>query len=197
LLALGMAEARHRLVEQQELGLGRQRDGQFELLLLAMREVGDQFIRAPLHPHRVEIFARLFPQCGFAAHIAPEAETVALQHLYGDGDVVEHRVIGKQAGDLECARQPERDALGRREIVDRLAGEFDGALIRLELAHQLRDQRGLAGTVGADQRVDLAGHDGEVDMVGGEQAAETLDQSANVEDRLHHARLPTSRAPSA
>ena len=64
--------------------------------------------------------------------------------------------IEKQRRDLERARQPERAARVHRQRGDVVAGEVDAAGVRTQLAGQLRDQRGLAGAVRADHRVQLA-----------------------------------------
>ncbi len=62
-----------------------------------------------------------------------------------------------------------------------LAIEDDAACVGQDLAAQLVDQRGLAGAVGADHRMQLAAGQVQVHMVGGQQAAESLDEAADFE----------------
>src|SRR5436853_253199 len=68
---------------------------------------------------------------------------------------------------------------GGRQHGDVLAGEADEAGVGPQLAGELRDERRLAGAVGADERQRLALGDVEVDAVGGDQPAEPLAQSAD------------------
>src|SRR4051812_42188383 len=69
------------------------------------------------------------------------------------------------------------------------AGDADGlvlpedvAAVRFERAEQHLDQRRLAGTVLAEQRMDLAAADLEVDMIASLQRAEDLCEAAHLEE---------------
>ena len=62
----------------------------------------------------------------------------------------------------------------------------DGALVRDDRAERDRGERRLAGAVFADQRVDLAGVQVEVDAVDGRNGAEALADAAQREDRFAH-----------
>ena len=66
---------------------------------------------------------------------------------------------------------------------DRLALPADLALVGLQHAIDDLDQGALAGAVLAEQRVDLAGQDGEVDAVVGEAARKLLDDAAERQER--------------
>jgi hypothetical protein len=71
----------------------------------------------------------------------------------------------------------------RRQAGDVGAVEDDAAAVRRELPAELRHQRRLAGAVGADEGVDLAARDLQVDAIGRDQAAEALLEAAHVEQR--------------
>ena len=71
----------------------------------------------------------------------------------------------------------------RRPGGDVGAGEDDRAAVARELAAELRHEGGLAGAVRADQGMDLAGVDAQVDAIGRDQAAEALLEAAHVEQR--------------
>ena len=112
--------------------------------------------------------------------------------LRGERDIVDRGKIRQQRGDLERARQPEPAALVGRQPGDVAAGELDGAGIRHQLSGQLADQRGLAGAVRADDRVQLARRDIEREIVGRDDAAEAADQVFDAEQGISHG--ATSRA---
>ena len=104
----GDAEAGHRLVEQQQLRLGRERDREFELALLAMAQFGHQHVGALAEPDALSAPPARLAQMLLLARIAPEAERVAVMRLRRERDIVERGEIRQQRGDLERARQPER-----------------------------------------------------------------------------------------
>ena len=197
LLALGMAETGHRLVEQKQAGSCRQSHGKFQLLLLAMREIGDQFVRARFQTGAGQEGNSLIAQRAIGTDTFPETERVALPHLHGQRDIVEHGVIGKQAGDLEGAGQPEANTPCSWQGIQRLPGQFNGSFVGFQLAHQLGDQCRLAGAIRPDQCVDFARLHCQVDMVGRKQTAEAFHQPANIEDRLGHQRFPIRRSTRA
>src|SRR6185437_7092913 len=70
-----------------------------------------------------------------------------------------------------------------RKARDVVAGEDDAAAVGSQLAGELGDQRRLAGAVGADQRVHLAGTHLQVDAGAGDHTAEALGQPLHVEQR--------------
>ena len=101
-------------------------------------------------------------------------------------DIVERGEIGQQRGDLERARQPERAALVAWHPGDFLAGKSNGAGIRQQLSGELADQRGLAGAVGADDRVQFAARHVEREVVGGGNAAEPPHQVFDAKQGISH-----------
>ena len=87
----------------------------------------------------------------------------------------------EEAGDLERPGDPEVGDLLGLATGDVLAAEQDLARGRREEAGQQVEQRGLAGAVGADERVDGALGDAEADVGDRAEAAELLGQLAGLE----------------
>jgi hypothetical protein len=120
--------------------------------------------------------------------------------LGGEDQVVQHRQALEQAGDLERSHQAAPRTLVGAERGDVLARQQHTSAIAAQLTGQLRHQRGLAGAIGADQRVDAAGLHLQVDLVGDHQAAEALGQALHVEQRrhrgLHNRSRPAFTAPA-
>jgi hypothetical protein len=71
----------------------------------------------------------------------------------------------------------------RPGVADRLAEQPRGARVRAQHAQQHLHQCCLAGAVQADQRVDLAGDDGQVDTVDGLVRAEPQGQALRGDHR--------------
>ena len=187
----GCAEARHRLVEQQQLRPGGERNREFELALFAVAQLRDHDVGAMLEPDPVERRLRRLAERFFLAGIAQEAKRVTVAGLRRQRDIVGRGEVRQQRGDLEGARQPELAALPGRQMGDVLAGKTDGAGARAQLSDQLADQRGLAGAVRPDDRVQFAARDIEREIVGRDDAAEPPDQIFDAKQRFSHGR--TSR----
>ena len=146
-------DAGGRLVEEQDARFVRQRLGDHHAALHAARERHD--LRFALVPQR-KVAQRLFDDLG----IRPLAGEAATE---GDGRLdrlerVERQLLRHEADQLAGA------AVIRDDVVPARA---DGAGGRVDDAADDRDQRGLAGAVGAEQREDLARLDREVDGLQG------------------------------
>ena len=66
-VGLGRAHAGGRLVEAQQLRLGGQRDADLEIALLAVRQIGGQFIGLAQQADRIERGLRLLVDVGEVA----------------------------------------------------------------------------------------------------------------------------------
>ncbi len=77
----------------------------------------------------------------------------------------------------------ERDGQRLRCGTRRLAVEFDRARIGLVDPRQDFDQRGFAGAILAEQRVNLAATDVKVDMIESKRRSEAFDEAAHDEKR--------------
>ena len=124
LVRLAGAHAGGRLVEAQELRLGRQRDADFQVALLAMRQVGGQFLGLAAQPDLIQHRLGLVHQVAEGAVMRQHAPAVAAR-LGGDADVFEDARIRQDVGDLVRAGDAlPRDAVGR-QAGDVLAVERD------------------------------------------------------------------------
>src|SRR3981189_942104 len=125
---------------------------------------------------------------GFPRHLAVAAgERCNIAGLAFAGkdrqrDVVEGGEVVEQIHELEAARNSCLDALGHRGVANVLALEDDfsgiGAVI---CAHDVAE-RSLAGTIGADQRNELAPLDGQMDAVDSMRIAEVLLEMDRLEE---------------
>ena len=113
------------------------------------------------------------------APLAPEAKELPGRRtgLQRQRRVLEQGKAGEQARDLERTRQPRAARAGGRQRRDVEAVENTMAFVVASAAGQLRHQRGLAGAVGADQRMTSPATE-RVDVIGGHQAARNDDDQA-------------------
>ena len=185
----GGVEPGQRLVEDQELRIVDQGARERRLLLHAARKAFAAGVAVLPEAEPFEQFfgARISRGRG---RNAPEAGDEF--QIFERGQlVVEHRLV----------RQPGDDPLGRHRRGERVdAEDLDRARVRLDKARHHAQRRGLAGAVGAEQGVELAGPDGEVESVHGgpvealAQAGETKrgGRGRRAGDRVHRG----SRTPA-
>ena len=148
-------DAGHRLVEQEQVGLRRQRAGEEHAPPLAARQAPDLRPQVALHADLGERVVDGAAVVAARPPDRPEAREAAHHHDVLDGD-----------------RERPVDVLGLRDVGDapRLAPggrpeDLDPARPRGEQpGHQL-EQRALAGAVGADDREQAAGLDGDRDVL--------------------------------
>ena len=95
-------------------------------------------------------------------------------NVHADQDILQRRQIAKQADGLIGAIDARGGHPVRREPVDALAGEPDLPVVRRVELHDAVEHRGLAGAVRADDRMDRAVLNLELEAVDGDQAAEAL-----------------------
>jgi hypothetical protein len=126
-LALLDAHARHRLVEQQQAGIGRQRHGDLELALLAVAQGGGERTGAIAEAHRVEPLPRGTAQVLVAPCVGQEPEGVAVMRLDGERHIVEGGELAQHRGDLERPRETQPHPRMGRQARHVAAGETDRA----------------------------------------------------------------------
>jgi hypothetical protein len=183
--AVRLAEARGRLIEDQQLDLLGERLGDLHELLLADTEMGDEGVGALIEAHHRHQLTR--PGGNPAPVDDPEAG-----RLVAEEDVLGDRQIGDQGQFLVDDDDSEALAVGD---VPELAGPAligDAARVGsvgIDAAQNLH-QRRFPGTVLANEGEDLGGLDGEVDVVEGLHAGEGLGDPPHFEDGLHA--TPTS-----
>src|SRR5256885_4687460 len=88
--------------------------------------------------------------------------------------------------DLERAHQAATGDVGRALVGDVAAVIEDAAGARLEELGQQVEDRGLAGAVRPDQRMDRAAVDLEVDFPDRGEAAKLLSETVGLQDQIRH-----------
>src|SRR5262249_55314438 len=112
----------------------------------------------------------------------PRTQPKAVGDFGADAHVLEHRELGKDLGDLERARDAERNALVWRQCGDVAAIERNRAgQWREEPADQV-EKRGLAGAVGTDDGAQLAFFHAHRYVAHGHQAAEAATDLVDFEN---------------
>src|SRR5439155_4231786 len=175
LLALPRIEATHDFVEQDHPGLRRHDARQLQLLALADGQTSGEDLRALLQPDHAQLLESnlLRFRDGVGAAQRPD---------YG---VLEHGQFRQGPHFLPGPRHSKLAHLVGREDVDALAVEDHfSARGRVEAGDAV-EQRGLAGTIGADQSKDDAGLDGEGDVLVCLHAAEEPADVPHFEQRRH------------
>ena len=186
---LGGVHARRGLVEQKELGIGRERAHDLQAALGAVWQRACDRPRLVGHAEDIEQLQRALVELLLARVVARGAED-AVQHgaldlvVQADADVVLHAQAREEADVLEGARDARLVDLGYRHARRVLPVQKDGAVRRLvHLGQQVEDGR-LARAVGADQARDLGLAHCEVELLDGVQAAEVDPQVAGLEHGL-------------
>ena len=174
--ALAGGHTGHGFVEQQHARLAGQRNRNLQQAAFA---VGQHARFLGHHGREVELLQQLFTALidRFArAQRLPPLAAQALVLRHGERQGFERRERVEQLVDLEGAHHAALHALVRRQARDVLAFERDGAFGGLQHTGQQVDERGLACAVGADERMACALLQVQRDVVGGRDAAKTLDQ---------------------
>ncbi len=159
----GEVDALGGLVEQQQVGLARERAGERDALELAARELGHQ---RPLEVAGADLGERLE-----VAATPSEREKTA---------------------DAERQRRVELQALRHVADAEARAAH-DAAGGRREHPQEHAEQRGLAGAVGADQRDDLAGVEREIDAAQQLVAADADADACGLDQGRAQALVPHER----
>src|SRR5207302_1529837 len=195
----------HRLVEQQEPGLGGQRPGELDALLQAVGQAARRRLADRLDLQEVDdpldegpVFELLTP--GRPPVERLEQEASAHLHEPARHDVVEHAHALEQGDVLERARDAEGRDVRRRQVRAIPSLERDPAFVRVIEPADGVEQGRLAGAVGADDRHDLPPRDAQADPVDGDERAESHADAGHLEQRRRGpghrttgAGVPTSR----
>ena len=164
------------LVEDQDLGTAVEHLEDLDPLLLADTEVGHELVGIDLQP------------VAAAEGADPAAGGVSGEHrparLAAEHDVLPHREVVGEHEVLEDHADAVADRRRRGPEVLHLAVDEDRSLVGLMGAVQRLHQRRLAGAVLADDGVDRAAADLEVDAVVGDDAGEALDDVAQLDGVL-------------
>ena len=157
------------LVEEQQLGVERQGPGEVEHAQERQRDVADLLAEVEaVEVHLGEVLAH-----GVDVG-AGEAEVL------GDGEIGGHRRVLEHRGETAAA------SIAGAAQGGRLAVDADRSGVGAQHAGEDLDERRLAGAVGAEQGVDLAGGDGQVDGAQGDDRAERLGDGGGLQQRNGH-----------
>ena len=191
--------ARSRLIEQQQLRIGRHGARDLQLALLAVRQVGREQVALPVEVKDLEQLDRLLGDLFLAL-----AESADVQTRLGEGianavaetetDIVKHAHLAEQADILKRAGNAELVDLNRRLAVEADPVERDGARGGLVNAGQHVEDRRLAGTVRSDQTVQLPLFNGEIEAVDRLESAEPDGQILGFQ-QCHYASPPACFLP--
>ncbi len=185
-VGLRRPQSRHHLVEQKELGVGRERARDLEALAVGQGQGRGLLVALA---EQIELREHLMSARTRLRQLAPVQQR-AHDHVVLD------RQAGKRAHQLEGAADATPAHRVRREPIDALVPERDGALIGGEHPGDDVEQRGLARAVGADDGEDRALGHAEAHPVDREQAAEPLAYPVDCQQRAHGLRpvRPSLRA---
>src|SRR6478735_9743240 len=172
-----------RLVEQEQLGVEGEGDGELEGALLAVGERGRRGTGAVGEPDLVEQVHGAVAEGGHPLDRAPPLLAHPGRAGEGELEVLAQRHLLEEARDLEGAGDAERGDLLRGLAGDVLAVEEDGAGRRGEEAGEQVEQGRLAGAVGPDERVDRALRDRQVDAGDRREPSELLGQGSGLAQR--------------
>ena len=154
-LRLALVERGVGLVEDEHARPFDEHPAQLDQLALGDAKVADGGVRVD-----GESQARQ-RRCRATAHLGPVHETEPGRLPIGE-QVGQDRPLRKEAQLLVDDADPEPAGIRRRTELDRLAGDADLAVVRVDRAGEDLHQGGLPGTVLADDGVHGAGLDGEV-----------------------------------
>jgi hypothetical protein len=144
----------------------------FEIALLAMRQIGGQLPRLAAEADCLEGRLGLADDVAIGAIMGEEAPAVAAR-LSGDADVFERRRVRQDVGDLVRAG----DALARDAVRRRprgvLAIEPDMPRGRTQYPGQAIEERALTRSIRANNRAHLAAFNRKIDLVERGQPAES------------------------
>ena len=166
-------EARGGLVEQQQLDVGGERGDQRHLLPVPLAV-------AAAAPGRVEVEALEQVRAAARVDAAPQP-----------AEQVDDLAAGERRPQVDVAGHVGQPAVQRRRVAPRVAAEQPHrAGVRPQQAEQHPDRGRLAGAVGPQEAVHLAGADLEVQPVEGDGAAEGLAEPGDL-DRCGHPNMLT------
>src|SRR5918992_1616478 len=186
LLGLARGEGRGGLVHDHHARVHRQCLGDLHQLL-----VGDG---QALHRRAgIERDAELAHELShLAIHLLPRDAARAVERLAPHEHVFRHVEVGEQRRLLVDHGDAAPASVARSVQLHVLAGDHDHAGVRLVNAAEDPHERALPGAVLADERVDLAGGEGEIDASEGVDAAEGLGHAPQLHDRGGRDRHQTS-----
>src|SRR6267378_86614 len=179
------AHACRRLVQQEQPGVERDREGELERALLSIRELACGTVREVGETDLSEELARSWTITLERTLGGPEPVPERRRRLQGELGVLESGELIEEARDLERARDPSAgDSLGRqsRGVV---AEDHHASGGRPQKAAEEIEEARLPRAVWADERVDLPRLEPQVHAAHGPEASELFDEPVGL-DRVAH-----------
>ncbi|GGY86805.1 hypothetical protein GCM10010343_09790 [Streptomyces avidinii] len=168
-------------VQEQQPRFGGQRDGDLQLPAFPVREGGRAQV-VPVgqaHSFQQRAGAREIRRPG--AHPPPSAEPRPRPKQHGEQDVLQHGLPHEEAGMLEGRGRPQPDTAVHGQPRHVPPVQQDGARAGGQGSTDEAEQRGLARTVGTDDRVSRTGPYGEGHLVDGGEGPEVLRHPAQLQ----------------
>ena len=171
-------QAGGRFVQQQQLRPGRQYARHGQQFLLAIGQVADEFMRAVGQADMLQggqgfLAAALLGTCDVPGAENRADRLLARLRRQRDQHVIQRGQVDEQAQILEGAGDTGGDDGLRGQPIQASPLEGDAALVGFQESGDNVEDRGLAGTVGANQARDAAAIHGERAIAQGQQPAET------------------------
>ena len=169
------------LVQQQQLGLAGQGNGQLQAFLVAMGQGagGSRSLRGQAHPLKQLQRARHM----LAASRRPDIPGLPGMGGQGHLHVFQHRHAMEHPGDLEGAAHAQAGQPVRRQARDLAAVKVNLAFVGLEQARQGVEKRAFTGPIGANDGVKFTGLDLHVHALQGLQAAKSFGDAAHLQHK--------------
>src|SRR4029077_11698521 len=124
-----------------------------------MREFADQPIGLARQTAHLHQFVDAPADVDSLGRAYPRPQAIAGRDFRGGPDILEHAEFGKYLRDLERPRHAKFDALVSGKTRDVTAFKLDAARTRSEETADKIEERGLSGTIRADDGAQLAGID--------------------------------------
>src|SRR4029079_7195035 len=150
---------------------------------LDLRQVTRVFCGLGVEPHQLEQFHAALAGLSLRNMVAgARRDRIKQRHT----DIVSDAHAYERPRQLKTAGKATARSLVGDQAIHLLTADGHGAALVMQRAADTVDQRALAGPVGADQADTLAVCDAEIDRIQRDEAAETLAQLADLQQRLGH-----------
>src|SRR6478735_1869314 len=202
-LHFARAQSGGRLVQHQQLGPCNQCAGNFDESLLCEAQLDGPLEERALDAQEAQRLDHALLRLLLGGVAAREAQqrtqrVRANMVVQADQHVFQHRELRNELHRLERATHAETRALERRLPRDVVTGKVDASGAEAGEAGDRVEERRLAGAIGADDTVDDAFRNGDVDRIHGDQASEFDADAVRPQQRRHRFSLDAaSRAAAA
>ena len=181
-LRLGLGERGGRFIQNEQTHLGEERLGDLDHLLMGARQLADLLVGQDVEAEFADYRTRLGPHRRMI-------EEAAGAELPAQEEILLDRQLRHQAELLEHRTDPHHPRRVRREANEAASAKFELAGVGSESAGDDVDQGRFAGAVLAEQHMDLASPQVEIDIVQRQHAGEALGDSGHFQEKIPAGRL--------